>query len=325
MNQKYIIISVDTEEDNQWDLNSRRNPTLENIGFIYPFQKICEQNSVKPVYLCTNSVATNKRSSKILGELGNDNVCEIGSHLHAWNMPCSDENSKVKALQECHFPEETYREMIKILTESVGNICGLQPVSYRAGRYGINTSGLRFLVEEGYTVDSSVVPGFNYKKMEKGIDFTSAPTHPYCPSEKSICKKGDMKIIEIPLSVCKISRLNALESINFHKMPFFLTKNALRLKLLKNIWIRPTHASLEEMKYSAKFMIQNEITPVLNLMIHSSELMPGGSPYCRDQNDVSDLLNKISEFLSFAVREIGLIPSTYSEFSKEYTLGRGGR
>ena len=47
---KKIFVTLDTEEDRQWDL-SMRESTTENAKYIPRFQELCEKYNIKPIYV----------------------------------------------------------------------------------------------------------------------------------------------------------------------------------------------------------------------------------------------------------------------------------
>ena len=51
-----LIITIDTEGDNQWDPSLPHS--VENVRFIPRFQDLCERYRFPPTYLCTHDVAT---------------------------------------------------------------------------------------------------------------------------------------------------------------------------------------------------------------------------------------------------------------------------
>ena len=68
-------------------------------------------------------------------------------------------------------------------------------------------------------------------------------------------------------------------------------------------WLRPALQTEEEMLSLINYVLELG-SPYVMFMIHSSELMPGGSPYCKTQDDVNDLLNKL-ESIFIKIQKIG--------------------
>ena len=80
-----IIITIDTEGDNQWDPSLPRS--TENIRFIPRFQALCDRYGFPPTYLCTYEVAAAPAFDEILLPLHASGRAEIGAHLHPWTNP----------------------------------------------------------------------------------------------------------------------------------------------------------------------------------------------------------------------------------------------
>ena len=64
--------------------------------------------------------------------------------------------------------------------------------------------------------------------------------------------------------------------------------------------------------------IANANAPVLNVMFHSSEAIVGGSPYNKTQGDLDDFLERLTQFLRFAITELGAQPATLREFQRAW-------
>src|SRR3990167_9614935 len=99
-----FIITVDTEADNEWKKKGQK-PTLDNIYFLSPFQKLCEKYEFFPTYLATYEVAVNGQAVEILGRWQNEGKAEIGAHLHSWTNPPYRQNETEEAKTQ-PFPSE---------------------------------------------------------------------------------------------------------------------------------------------------------------------------------------------------------------------------
>ena len=58
--------------------------------------------------------------------------------------------------------------------------------------------------------------------------------------------------------------------------------------------------------------------PALNLLFHSSEAIVGGSPYNRTAGELEAFLERLDRFFAFAIRDLGAVPSTFTEFRRAY-------
>ena len=81
MNNKYFIITLDTEADNQWDYNAPI--TTKNTKYLPRFQELCEKYCFVPVWLTDYEMACDEDFVKYFKEKQDKGLCEIGMHLHA--------------------------------------------------------------------------------------------------------------------------------------------------------------------------------------------------------------------------------------------------
>ena len=54
------------------------------------------------------------------------------------------------------------------------------------------------------------------------------------------------------------------------------------------------------------------------MIFHSSEIIPGGSPYNRTAAEVDAFLGRLDRFLEMAIRELRATPLTFREFRDRY-------
>jgi hypothetical protein len=58
--------------------------------------------------------------------------------------------------------------------------------------------------------------------------------------------------------------------------------------------------------------------PALNMIFHSSEAIVGGSPYNRTDAQLRGFYERLEGFLTYATRDLGAVPVTFSEFRALY-------
>src|SRR5688572_12255591 len=80
----HLLVGIDTEGDNQWDAEARRNQRFENIYALPRLHAFFARYGVRPTYVITHPVASDGRSAAVLRELLGGGDCEIGAHHHAW-------------------------------------------------------------------------------------------------------------------------------------------------------------------------------------------------------------------------------------------------
>ncbi len=251
----------------------------------------------KPVYLANYEMAM----SDIFVDFARDVVArgagEVGMHLHAWNSPplkplTSDDFRFHPYLTE--YPEAVMKEKIRTLTRLLEDRFDQAMISHRAGRWAFDGRYAAMLIDEGYRVDCSVTPGVDWRgnpgdpRGNGGSDYTAFPDRPYflSPSDISVPTTGGL--LEVPMT----TRPSSL----YRTAPW-----AYRIPLLRQAahrvspqlsWLCPTPL-LEEPNLNAMLEVARaaraERAAHMEFMLHSSELMPGGSAIFRNASDIDRL------------------------------------
>ncbi len=325
-----LLFTVDVEEDMPgWQITDPI--TVNNVAALPRLAEVCSELGVEPTYLCTYPTVTTKESAAILRLLHRRGGCEIGTHLHAWNtppfrgVPGREGDERFHAYYQFELGRERFREKLEVLHRAVGEISGLPSRSFRAGRFGIDSTTMSELVPLGYEVDSSVTP-LEEHRADRGPDFRTAPQHPYRPDLDDITKPGDLPIVEIPVSVGLTRRLPALVQRVFVHLPKATRMRGLLsrdfLGVIDFAWLYPARFDLELMKKTARTLVADGL-PFLNVFIHSSELVPGASGRIRTKADVEACFAGISGILEFCLREFDAEPCTLSRAAREFAPALG--
>ena len=313
-----LLVGIDTEGDNQWDAAARRDQRFENIYALPRLHALFARHGVRPTYVITHPVATDARSAEVLRGLLAGGDCEIGAHHHAWETPPCSEDDIRRHPYASTLPRGQFSAQLESLTGAIETAVGSRPVSYRSGRFGFSADHVTALERCGYLVDSSVVPLFS-ETHKGGPEFVEAPLRPYFLAYDNPTRPGSSALLEVPVSTALNRRLPKTLQYAYARAPKpYMTKRALRaLRLLRTRWLRPSYSSLDDMVALARDLARwNE--PVLNLFFHSSEAIPGGSPYNRTQADLDGFFDRLERFLSYATRELGATPATFAEFRAAY-------
>ncbi len=309
----FVLLGVDTEADNQWEAEARRNITVKNVHELPRLQELCDRYDVRPTYLITHEMAVDPDAKRVLLDLAETARCEIGTHHHPWTSPPEvDEHLYPLNLTPDHF-----REQLRRLTDAIAELIGEPPVSYRAGRNGFTGWQVAIMEELGYLVDSSVDPFFN-ERRKGGPSFAGAPRTPYFLSREDPRRAGDSKLLEIPITSALDRRWPRwLETAYADATRGYQFRRALRLlKVARPIWLRPSYSRTEDMLALARRVVDAE-EPTANIIFHSSELMPGGSPYNRTADDVDRFYAELGKLLSF-LSERSVKGATFREFRDQW-------
>lgn len=317
----HLLVGIDTEGDNQWDAAARANQRFENLYALPRLHALFARHGVRPTYLITHPVATDRRSAEVLRGLVAGGDCEVGAHHHAWETPpCTAEDVRRHSYAST-LPREQFERQLAALTDAITTAIGVRPISYRSGRFGFSADHVAALERMGYVVESSVAPLF-YEAHKGGPDFVEAPLAPYFLAYDSATRPGSSNLLEVPVSAALNRRLPKALQYAYARAPRpYTTKRILRaLRVMRVRWLRPSYSSLEDMMALARDLAARR-EPVLNLLFHSSEAIVGGSPYNTTQAELDAFCDRLERFLDFATRDLGARPATFAEFHAAYTRG----
>ncbi len=308
-----ILLGVDTEADDQWTAAARKRLTVENVHELPRLQALCDRYGVRPTYLVTYEMAVDDGAKKVLRELASTGRAEIATHHHPWSTPPEVEDH----LYPLNLTPAHFREQLLRLTEAVTGITGSRPVSYRAGRNGFAGWQVPILEELGYLVDSSVDPFFN-EKRKGGPSFAGAPLAPYFVSPEDPRRAGSSGLLEIPVTSALDRKWPLwLQTAYADVSSAYRFRRALRLLgVARPIWLRPSYSKAEDMRLLAR-RILDDGRPPANIIFHSSELLPGASPYNRTKEDLERFYRDLESLLAFLV-ESGASGSTFREFRESW-------
>lgn len=294
MSRAYLCVSIDTECDKGPAWRSRRPMTFEGVhsGIVQRLQPLFSSYGAKPTYLVSPEVIRDEKSAEELKAIGAD--CELGAHLHGeYAEPGAWEPEVTRDFQR-DYEGDVEKRKLTYLTDQFIRAFQHQPLSFRAGRFGIGRRTIGILEELGYGVESSVTPNVDWSDQgSPGLSFAGAPTQPYHPDRDDPGKPGSSPILEIPVTIRR-RLLNAIPGIG---------------KKLEPRWLRPTWTSGEALVRLAEDEIgeARRAAPgravVINAMLHNTEVIPDASPYANTETDARAILDRLRVLLAYAQRE----------------------
>jgi len=309
-----LLVAIDTEGDNQWDLQARLHQRFDNLYALGRLHEFFARHGVRPTYVITHPVATDPRSAEVLRGLLSRGDCEIGAHHHAWETPpCKDDDVR-RHPYALSLPLPQFDAQLASLTGAITTAVGVRPVSYRSGRFGFSAAHVSSLEQQGYLVDSSVAPLF-YEAHKQGPDFVEAPLAPYFLAYDNATRAGSSNVLELPISAALNRRVPAFVEHLYARAPFnYHVKRALRLARIAHVrWLRPSYSSAADMRALGRQLVDRG-APILNLLFHSSEAIVGGSPYNRTEGELNAFYDRLGDFLTYATRDLRATPMTFAEF-----------
>lgn len=317
-----LIITIDTEGDNQWDPALPRS--TDNIRFIPRFQALAERYGFQPTYLCTYEVAAAPSFEEILLPLHTGHRAEIGAHLHPWtNPPLSrwDRSETVPAYPS-ELPAGVFARKLECLTSLLAGKLGSPPRSYRAGRWGLSAAHIPILLQCGYIVDCSVTPLLSWTDpgaRERGQDFSEAPVKPYFMAWGDPAREGASGLLEVPVTIlCTNGLMRPSPLFRAAYRRYRKTRAARLLNRTFQIaprWFRP-FSDMTVARLKAVYDTARQLDlPVVEMMFHSSELMPNGSPHNPTVESVDRLYERLGQLFAY-LREQRVEGTTLSAFAE---------
>ena len=297
----YLAITIDTEEDNWSDYESE--PVLSNIGRLSELQKLFDKYSVKPTYLISYPVATDKESIITLRKIMEDDRCEIGAHLHPWNTPPFEEERTPKNTMLFNLDKDLqYRKLESLHGKIVENF-QIEPVTFRSGRWGFDQTVAENIHRLGYKVDTSVSPYMNWEKYD-GPDFSDRSP---VPQNIQIGNKGnpDSWLLEVPATIGFLQDNydlcnRCLKKISGSALRHFRLMGILdKLNVINKVCLSPEPDNSDNMIRLADSMKRNGYQ-LLNMFFHSTSLQHGLNHFTKTKEEAEELTNRIESFLEYA-------------------------
>jgi len=297
----YFILTIDVEEDTWGDFENK-NTSLLHINKLLMLQELFDRYGIKPTYLLTYPAAVDRNAISILRKIVEDKRCEIGTHLHPFNTPPFEEEKNDYNSMLCNLPKDLQFKKIELLHNTIHKNFGVEPVSFRSGRWACDENVLENLSKLNYIVDSSVTSYMDWSS-DHGPDYSGIS-----PDVYKILLNGnsDSHIMEIPATIGylqgdfdvrnKILRTFAYRGLRKLKIAGILD----RMKIINKIWLSPEVTEWEKMADLAKTM-EKEGYEVLNMFFHSPSLMAGCTPYTNTDEEVKEFIHRIEKFLEFAL------------------------
>ncbi len=321
-----FIFTIDVEADNQWLAPSPK--TVENIEHLPRMLELCDEFGFKADCLISYEIAVSKRFRDLVEPYIDKRGTEIGAHLHPWSCPPFKPlayNASIHHMYPHELTVETFSEKMQALTGAITDSFGARPISYRAGRWGFCADHIPVLLDLGYKVDCSVTPCMSWSVYlgdpsgSGGPDYRRAPNVPYYLSSKDITKAGRSGLLEIPSTVvCK----NRLAAGIFNSTGSRIIRSALARLQLAPLWFNPmtvASGNIDIGDYLTKVyeIARRQKLDYVQLTTHSSELMPGGSPFWPSVDSIERLYDGLRR-LFVHMSQDGCEGVTLSEFSGRY-------
>ncbi|WP_374406598.1 polysaccharide deacetylase family protein [Pelagerythrobacter sp.] len=301
-----VLLTVDTEEEFDWDAPfTRDRHGLDHLPRLRNFQQFCEDHAIVPVYLVDWPIATSPLAQEILGDAAARGAAEIGIQLHPWVNPPFDEEVNARNSFAGNLPPELERDKLLRLRDAIAQGFGIEPIIYRAGRYGFGPATPGLLQEAGVAIDTSFRALFDYSGGH-GPDYSACPLTPFWLDD-------ERQVLELPVTTVYWGMLRQ-QGRMLH--PLLSRAPALsglfaKLGLLQRIALTPEGITIDEAVRGLDIAIDDRL-PLIVLSFHSPSLAPGHTPYVKSEGDVGALYGWLAAVFAYLARH-GVRPTTVAE------------
>jgi hypothetical protein len=328
-----FLITIDTEGDNAW--SRPRLATTRNAEFLGRFQQLCERYAQRPTWLTTYEMIRSAVFREFAIDVLSRGTAEIGMHLHAWNSPpleplTTDDTQTVPYLIE--YQPRVMREKIHTLTATIEDTLQTKMVSHRAGRWAFDARYAEMLLDEGYRIDCSVTPLVSWRSSlgdpagRGGSDYSGFPQEAYWVDLDDISRPGSSNLLEVPVTIDSFrSDVTARLVHGVDRLPRRLARlGSYTHRVVDRVsppasWLRPNGRNGGPLRALTDRVVA-EHRRYAQFMLHSSELMPGGSPTFPDDASIERLYDDLETlFESLHGRFQG---ATLTEFYEQMVSSR---
>jgi hypothetical protein len=315
-----LVFTVDTEPDDQWApvrADGNLPPfTFANTRGLGRLEQFFRRHNAPVTWMTSYSVARDAESARLLRNAAAAGD-EIAGHLHGWETPPFAAFDRANRPFIGEYPADMRLAKHRSLLAAHEDAFDARPVSYRAGRWGLDSIELQHLAELGYQIDSSVPPGIDFRDraglQQLGPDFRAylkgGGPHPY--------RSGTLW--EVPASIAPIGLLGGgagaaaiARALGRRNQGSSTTRGLNRalavLCFQKLVWIRPLKHPRAQLVRATHAVLRRGV-PIVNVMFHSSEAFVGASPSSRHGEDVERLYADL-EAIMIAARSHGAVART---------------
>jgi hypothetical protein len=309
-------VTIDTEEEWDWGSGYPTGPaSVRNIAHLTAFQDRVEWFGAAVTYFTNHAVLTDPASRDIICRLSQRPNVEIGLHIHPWNTPPVAPTDRVTP-RESFLHNLPGAEAEKKLDESFRAFekAGIVPTCFRGGRYSTSPLIQSYLRDRGVIADCSVLP-FNTWADEGAPDYRDRDLTPRRLPPRN---EDDLAMWELPLTFGFVGKsfdfwrraFRLFDSPGFNKLPFGGVAG--RLFGARKCWLNFENPLGEGMT-DLFDVVRSLDLPYACFTMHSSSLLPGGSPYAKTQADVGALLKRVDDTLETLNRRSDFLWSTVTE------------
>jgi hypothetical protein len=310
-----FAITVDTEEEWDWSSGYPTGPThTSNIHRLSNFHTVCERHAAAITYFVNHAVLIDPAARDVILQLSRRPRVEIGMHIHPWNTPPLQAVEKAPPRDSFlhNLPAELAIAKLNTVYAAFRE-CGLTPISFRGGRYSTGPLIQSWLRDHGFVADASILP------YTRWMDDGAPDYHQRNPQPKRL--PGTEPLWEIPLSLAFNRRPfgfwnRVLSTAEKPPLRYLRVVGVLqKLGVFRKSWLNFENPFWEGMRGLIRALGRDHV-PYLCFTVHSSSLLPGGSPYATCPADVDRIFGRLNDSLSWLASEAAFAPATIADIAR---------
>jgi hypothetical protein len=302
--QGVCTIVIDAEEDFDWAAPMRGTEySVACMRCVTELRPLLSASGIVPTYMLTYPILDDAHIVSLLRRQYASGQCELGVHLHSWVTPPFDDSDGPAQSYLSNLPAAAQEQKLLTIIAKFRDCFGIDPVMFRAGRYGFNRATAAMLEAHGFAIDTSLAPRTDFSP-DGGPDFTAFGSEPFWFGR-------DRALLEAPL--CRgvvgwsgrlapsLYRAGARHFPDSRLIPAVLG----RLRCAERITVSPEGNDEGAM---IRFIRRRRRLgqSVFSLSFHSSSLAAGRNPYVRSQADLHFFYDRLSATLDLMVSDLGL-------------------
>ncbi|MBI5568884.1 MAG: hypothetical protein HY914_02975 [Desulfomonile tiedjei] len=316
-----LAVTIDVEEEGLFGgAYAANNVRATNVQRLTALDRVFSEFAIRPTLLVTYQAARDPANQELLLKLRDQWKGEIGCHLHHWNTPPLEPLPYAEPVPSGLMPESLLAAKLNTLLDVLAGM-GVEPVSFRMGRFNMGPKMFSVLEQSPIRVDTSIAP---MRKYYGGPEQLWAPTDPYFPDPDNPYVPGGSHILELPMTILPVTPGLAVILERFSRLgPRADSMASWVAKYVASLPAQPLWTGLERLKTAVR-LHRKRRGECLTIFFHSSELMPGASPENRTEDDVKRFLERLAAFFAWLRDDIHVESLTLSEIAARYA-GRAPR
>jgi len=292
-----LITVVDTEEAFDW--SAPFDPASREVGHMAAIdrvQEIFDGLGVVPCYLVSYPIVSQEAGFRPLAPYLEAGRAMVGAHLNPWVTPPHAEQVSPANSYPGNLPRALEAAKLRALVAQIERALDIRPTLYKAGRHGKGPGTEAVLEAQGFEIDLSPAPPMDYR-TDGGPDYRCASPRPHWfgRQRRLLCLPGTGAFVGAAAALGP-----ALQPLMEHPRMARLHPVAIasRLRLLERLRLTPEGFTLGEMMRLTRALIaRGQRTFVLSF--HSPSVVPGNTPYVRDDAELAAFLERLRAFLAW--------------------------